>query len=82
MGQRHLAYHKDPLEKASFSVQGYIRRKNGGAYPVSWIEAGSVVRVQDWDKVFFIRSVSYDAQTDTVTLTPDVPPDDIAEMAA
>ncbi|MFQ5435733.1 MAG: hypothetical protein ACE5FD_12725, partial [Anaerolineae bacterium] len=47
MGQRSLAYHKDPLHKMGCSLRGKIRLKGGGLVPASWVRAGERLKVVD-----------------------------------
>ena len=77
MAIRYLQYHKDPLDKGRFVAQGFIKSKAGIEMPVSWVRGGDRLRVIDLDKTLFIRQVSYDVNSDRVTMTPDLPPEDI-----
>jgi hypothetical protein len=77
MAQRYLAYHKDPLYKGSITIQGQIKTKGGIMAPASMVRAGHRVRVRELGATLFIRETRYDVDTDTCTIIPDVPGDDI-----
>jgi hypothetical protein len=77
--QRYLAYHKDPLLKGSLKLRGFVRRKSGVYEPASWFKAGSRVRFVDMDRTFFIREADYDSDSDTLTIQPDLPEDNLIQ---
>lgn len=77
--QRYLAYHKDPLLKGSLKLRGYIRTKAGVYEPASWFKAGSRVRFVDLDRTLFIREADYESDSDTLTIQPDLPEDNLIQ---
>jgi len=84
-GARFLAYHKDPLHKARFSLRGRIRGKNGMWWDASTVRAGKRVKIVDYaaagavgaGTVFVIRHTAYDAETAMLALSPDLPEDSL-----
>lgn len=79
LGQRYLAYHRNPLPKMSLTQTGVIRRYGGEVVPVNRVRAGERIKVIDYrgGTVYFLRSVTYNAQQNTIRATSDVPPDDV-----
>lgn len=77
MAQRYLAYHKNPLYKGGITVQGKIRKRGGAMVDVSHVRAGQRIYIRELESIIFIRETSYDVDSDTLTITPDIPGDDI-----
>ena len=84
IGARYLAYHKDPLYKTSFSIQGEVRTKEGVWQPVGWMRAGQRIKILDYQggTTYFIRHTQYNADAQVIRIQPDLPPDDIAIFMA
>lgn len=79
LGTRYLAYHKDPPHRMSFDVQGWIRQKNGPMVPCGWVRAGDRIKMIDWNdgETIFVRSAKYNAETVTLHIERDLPPDEL-----
>jgi len=77
VGERYLAYYKDPLKKASFSIVGKIRQKNGAWVPANRVRAGERVKVVDYGggTVFVLGRTAYDAESGVLSMSPDLPED-------
>lgn len=77
IGQRVLAYHKDPLYKTSFSIASTIENKQGIPIPVSWVRAGERVKILDYNggTIYFVRHTQYNDDSKTIAIMPDLPPD-------
>lgn len=77
INNRYLAYHKDRRTRGSFSIRGRVTLKGGGYLPASHVRAGQRIKLLNTDEIFFIRSTSYDAETQTVRISPDLPEDNL-----
>jgi len=77
VGSRFIEYHKDRLTRATFQVVGEIRKKDGGMLPVSRVRAGQRVKFIKTGEIFFIHYTSYDAESRTINISPDMPVDNI-----
>lgn len=84
VGKRYLEYHKDPLHKTSMVIVGEIRTKEGIRMPANQVRAGQRVKLVDYGggTIYFLRHTSYDAESATLTMSPDLPPDDLAVFFA
>lgn len=88
IGQRRLAYRKDPKRRKSFGVQGWLRRKQGIEVPVSHVRAWERVKLLDYNdgEIVIIGSTQYQAargQTPaTVTITGEEPPERLEVLFA
>lgn len=80
VGQRYIRYHKDRLTRGTITVRGYIRQKGGGYIPVNRVKAGQRVKLMDTGEIFFIRHTAYEAETQTVRISPDLPEDNVATL--
>lgn len=77
INDRYLAYHKNRRTRGSLSIRGFISLKGGSQIPASQVRAGTRVLLANTDEVFFIRSTSYDDETQTVRISPDMPEDNL-----
>jgi hypothetical protein len=77
IGKRYLAFHKTRLRQGSFTAVGKIRTKAGNWLPVAHVRAGSRIYLPQLDEIFFIRQTNYNDSSQTLTLTPDLPEDNI-----
>lgn len=77
VGERYIAYHKDPLHRTSFSVKGRIKTKEGLWIPANRVRAGERVKIIDYDggTTYFLRHVRYDVTNQILSMQPDLPPD-------
>ncbi len=84
VGVRYLAYHKEPLRKTEIAVKGRIRTKGRQWVPVNRVRAGQRVKVVDYrgGQVYFLRHTAYDADSQVLRMSPDLPPDDLAMFFA
>ena len=84
VGDRLLTYHKDPLHRMSASITGVIFRKGGVAEPTNRIRAGDRLKVVDFDGgiIYFLRSVNYDADSQSVAVSSDLPPETLPMLLA
>lgn len=84
VGDRFLTYHKDPLHQMSATLSGIVYRKGGIAYPVNCIRAGDRLKVVDFagGRIYFLRSVDYDAAAETATVSSDLPPETLPFLLA
>lgn len=80
IGQRFIEYHKDRLTRATISIQGFASTKDGGKVPANRVRAGQRIKLVNTDEIFFIRQTSYDAETQTVRISPDLPVDNMAML--
>lgn len=80
VGSRGIEYHKDRLTRATIAIQGFVTLKGGGQVPASRVRAGRRIKLMNTDEVFFIRHTSYDAETKTVRISPDMPVDNISML--
>jgi hypothetical protein len=76
MGRRALAFHKDLLDRVSMSVTGMIKTKAGLTVPACYVRSGDRVRVKGYQggKTYFIRTTGFDAETQVLTMSSDLPP--------
>jgi len=83
-GERYLALHKDPLRKTGFTITGTIRNKQGVSVPCSWVRAAQRVRIADHadQPVILIGQVTYNDDTQMLSVQGDLPPDSLAVMVA
>jgi hypothetical protein len=51
--------------------------KGGAMLSVSYIRASQRIYIRELDVTIFIRETSYDVDNDVMTITPDIPGDDI-----
>jgi hypothetical protein len=70
-GTRYVQLHKDRQIRGIIPVQGFIRKKGGGILPANQVRAGTRVKLMNTGDVFFIRYTSYDAESQTVQISPD-----------
>jgi hypothetical protein len=84
IGQRTLAYHKDPLYKTGFTLRGQVRSKAGVWLPANQVRAGQRIKILDYKSgiTYFIRHTSYGADGGTLRIEPDLPPDSMAVFMA
>lgn len=80
IGQRFIQYHKDRLTRATISIQGFVTTKGGGKTPANRVRAGQRIKLVNTNEIFFIRQTSYDAETQTVRISPDLPVDNISML--
>lgn len=80
VGSRYISYHKDRRTRGSISIRGEIELKSGGNVPASFVRAGQRIKLLNTGEVFFIRSTSFDAETQTVRISPDLPEDNLAML--
>lgn len=80
VGRRFIQYHKDRLTRATIAIQGVVTTKEGGQVPASRVRAGQRIKILNTDEILFIRHTSYDAETQTVRISPDLPVDNIAML--
>jgi len=85
-GLRYLARYKDPTYELTspITIMGTVRAKNGNIVPVSQIEAGKRIKIENWiddltgqatGATFLITVTNYDDNSETVSLTAGPPPD-------
>jgi hypothetical protein len=76
MGRRALEFHKDLLDRVSLTVQGIIKTKEGLTVPACYVRSGDRVKVKGYQggKIYFIRTTGFDAESQTVSMTSDLPP--------
>jgi hypothetical protein len=84
VGERYIAYHKDPLHKTEMTIKGPIRTKDRVLVPCNRVRAGQRVKVVDYrgGQVYFLRHTAYDADSQTLRMSPDLPPDNLAMFFA
>jgi hypothetical protein len=82
MGVRYIDYHKDRQPKTGLAITDFIQDATNSPVPVNRIRAGDTVQVAELDEIFFIRHVSYDAETQTARLSFDQQQDGLAQMMA
>lgn len=77
IGQRYLAYHKDPLSQCQLVVQHSLDGVNSGQVPVARLRAGFALQILGYndDEIFWIRGVKFSGATYSVQLFSDSPPD-------
>lgn len=80
LGQRYIRYHKDRLTRATIAIQGFVKNKGKGKTPANRVRAGQRVKLINTGEIFFIRHTSYDAETQTVRVSPDMPVDNVAML--
>lgn len=80
LGQRYVQYHKDRLTRATIEIQGYVKNKGRGKTPANRVRAGQRIKLVNTGEIFFIRHTSYDAETQTVRISPDMPVDNVAML--
>jgi hypothetical protein len=80
VGQRFIAYHKDRLTRASLVKKGQIRTKNGRNIPANRVRAGQRVKLIETGEILFIRQTFYDAESQTVTISPDAAEDGLSTL--
>lgn len=77
LGRRFIEYHKERPTRATFSIRGYVTTKNGGFMPANRVRAGERIKLLNTGEIFFIRHTSYDAETQTIRISPEPPQDGI-----
>lgn len=77
LGRRFLEYHSMRKFGGSFTVVGEIETAGGGMVPVNRARAGCRVKLANTGEIFFIRHSRYDAEAQTVTLSPEAPSDNL-----
>lgn len=82
IGDRYIQYHKDRVTRGTITVIDTIRTKSGGRVPTNRVRAGERIKLINTGETFFIRHVSYDAETKTVRISPDEPQDNIPMLLA
>lgn len=80
IGQRYLAYHKDPLRRSELALKKWVRDAQGNEWPVNRIRAGDSLLLTDYEGgiTYFWRGVNYSAKSGVVRLTPDQPPNTLS----
>lgn len=84
LGRRFLAAHKDPVWNMTnpISVKGSIRAKAGNLVPVSEIQAGKRIRIENFlrdpamgtdDLIFLITETLYEDEPEVCTITTGLP---------
>lgn len=79
LGQRFVRYHKERITRGTFSIRGYATTKSGSQMPANRVRAGQRIKLLNTGEIFFIRHTSYDAETQTVRISPE-PPQDGTQM--
>jgi len=74
-GGRFVEHNKAGIYTGSISVIGSVHTKAGGSIPAAWVRAGERVYIPQLGITFVMRAVSYDAEREVLTITPDAPPD-------
>jgi hypothetical protein len=84
VGERYIAYHKEPLHKTEMAIKGRIRTKAKEWVPCNRVRAGQRVKVIDYQggQVYFLRHTAYDADSQVLQMSPDLPLDDLAMFFA
>jgi hypothetical protein len=82
VGSRFIQFHKDRQTRGTISQKGMIALKGGGMCPTSRVRAGQRVKLINTGEVFYIRYTSYDAETETVRISPDQPQDNLQMLEA
>ncbi|GIK42452.1 MAG: hypothetical protein BroJett011_62850 [Chloroflexota bacterium] len=80
VGGRFIAYHKDRLTRATLVKKGWIKNKGGGITPANRVRAGQRVKLIETGEILFIRQTFYDAESQTVTISPDAAEDNISML--
>lgn len=80
LGRRYIQYHKDRLTRATITIKGFAATKEGGKIPANRVRAGQRIKLLNTGEIFFIRHTSYDAETQTVRISPDMPADNVAML--
>jgi len=78
VGQRRLNFHKNRKPKANFAVSNRIKKKNGGWQPANRIRAGERVYVPTIGRTFFISRTYYESESETCSISPELPRDQIS----
>lgn len=77
IGRRFVERHKDRVTRGSIALRGYATTKSGGLIPTNRIRAGQRIKLLNTNEIFFIRHTSYDAESQTVRISPEPPQDGI-----
>lgn len=77
VGERYLARHKQPVDKTTMSIEGFITTKNMKKKHVSEIRASETIKVVDWKdgEVFFIGRTDYNINGEMCNISTDSEPD-------
>lgn len=82
VARRFMEYHSTRVTRGSISLKGRVRLKGGGYIPANRVRAGKRFKLLNTGEVFFIRYTSYDAESKTVRISPDLPEDNMAMLFA
>ncbi len=81
LGQRFIQYHKARVTRGTITLKGWVTLKGGaGRIPTNLVRAGTRIKLLNTNEIFFIRHTSYDAETQTVRISPDQPVDNVAML--
>lgn len=80
LGSRFIEYHKDRVTRGTITLKGFVTQKDGSKVPANRVRAGQRIKLLNTNEIFFIRHTSYDAETQTVRISPDQPQDNIAML--
>lgn len=77
VGSRFIQFHKDRLTRAGISIRGFARTKGGGVVPACRVRATQRFKLVNTGEIFYIAYTRYDAESDTVQISPDLPQDNL-----
>lgn len=80
VGKRFITYRSNRLTRASIVRKGWIKTKDGRSVPTGQVRAGQRVKLLETGEILFIRQTNYDAESKTVTISPDEPEDNLSML--